>query len=221
MRDESISSKQTQPKNPNAFTSKLRQHILDGMNLFHQSSWFANLVNEAPLNELGPGQRQKKACDLLSSEPLAELFAPHKPRDRNAARACVAGLLLLYDGLNESHSISQDLEDATGSYWHGIMHRREPDYGNAKYWFARVRRHPVYPLVAEAARELARKSLSDTPWPAANWLLEAVPWQAEAFVDLCQAARKAGEHADLLCRNIQRKECELLLDYCYRSAIGD
>jgi len=191
------------------------------MSLFQQSPRFAELVREAPLNELGPGKRQIKVCDLLRTEPLGALFEPLQSNDRNAARACVAGLLLLYDGLDESHSISQELGDATGSYWHGIMHRREPDYGNAKYWFARVHQHPIYPQVAEAARELARQALSETPWPAANWLLDSGPWRAEAFVDLCQAARKAGTHADLLCRNIQRKECELLLDYCYRSAIGD
>lgn len=191
------------------------------MPAFDQSPRFAKLVNEAPLNELGPGQRRKQVCDHLRTEPLAEIFAPHKPRDMNAARACVAGLLLLYDGLDDSHSISQDLGDAVGSYWHGIMHRREPDYGNAKYWFARVHNHPVYPAVAETARELARQSLSESPWPAANWLLETSAWQADAFVDLCQAAKKAGPQADLLCRNIQRKECELLLDFCFQAAIGD
>lgn len=191
------------------------------MPTFERSPYIAQLVREAPLNELGPGQRNKQVCDLLSAEPIAELFAPLKPRDKNAARACAAGLLLLYDGLDESHSISQDLGDVTGSYWHGIMHRREPDYGNAKYWFARVRRHPIFPAVAIAARELARESLARQPWPAADWLLEDRPWQPDAFVDLCQAARRAGAEADLLCRHIQRKECELLLESCYLAAIGD
>lgn len=186
-------------------------------------------MRDAPLNELGPGQRQKQICETLSSKSLDDLFAPLKPCVQNAARACVAGLLLLYDGLDESHLISQELHDATGSYWHGIMHRREPDYGNAKYWFARVRRHPVYPAVAAAAREIAREHLAMQPWPAANWLLNAGSWQAESFVDLCQAAatpspgRASGTpaQADLICRHIQRKETELLLEFCYRAAFGD
>jgi hypothetical protein len=191
------------------------------MSAFEQSPYFAQLVREAPLNELGPGQRHKKVCDALCAEPVTELFAPLQPRDKNAARACVAGLLLLYDDLDESHAISQELEDTNGSYWHAIMHRREPDYGNAKYWFARVRRHPIYPAVAETARTLAGESLAKQPWPAARWLLNEGPWQAEAFVDLCQGAHSAGVEADLLCRHIQRNECELLLDFCYRAAIGD
>lgn len=191
------------------------------MSPIEQSPYFAQLVREAPLNQLGPGQRDKLVCERLHVEPIAELFAPLTPRDMQAARACVAGLLLLYDGLDESHSISQDLHDATGSYWHGIMHRREPDYGNAKYWFARVRRHPIYPAVAAASRELATESLAKQSWPAARWLLEAGAWQADAFVDLCQAAPQAGAEAVLLCRHIQRKECELLLESCYLAAIGD
>ncbi len=188
---------------------------------FDQSPYFAQLVCAAPLNELGPGQRDKLVCERLCTEPITELFAPLKPRDQHAARACVAGLLLLYDGLDESHSISQDLGDATGSYWHGIMHRREPDYGNAKYWFARVRQHPIYPALAVAARQFARESMAKLSWPAARWLLDEGPWQPDAFVDLCQAARRTGAESDLFCRNIQRKECELLLEYCYLAANGN
>lgn len=49
-----------------------------------------------------------------------------------------AGLLLWNGDLDASHTISQHIEDITGSYWHGIMHRMEPDYSNAKYWFRKV-----------------------------------------------------------------------------------
>ena len=49
-----------------------------------------------------------------------------------------SGLWLLAGELDRSHTISQSFESADGSYWHGIMHRREGDYGNSKYWFRRV-----------------------------------------------------------------------------------
>lgn len=55
----------------------------------------------------------------------------------------LAGLWLLAGDLDRSHSISQRLEDSDGSYWHGIMHRREGDYFNAKYWMRRTGDHPV------------------------------------------------------------------------------
>lgn len=64
-----------------------------------------------------------------------------------AARCFTAGLLLYWDFAEESHQISQTMEGRgnprTADYWHGIMHRREPDAGNAGYWFRRVGDHPV------------------------------------------------------------------------------
>ena len=54
-----------------------------------------------------------------------------------------AGLWLYVDDLDRSHTVSQALEDATGSYWHGIMHRREGDFSNSHYWMRRAARHPL------------------------------------------------------------------------------
>lgn len=42
-----------------------------------------------------------------------------------------------------SHTVSQGIEGTTGSYWHGIMHRREGDFSNSHYWFNKVGGHPV------------------------------------------------------------------------------
>ena len=49
-----------------------------------------------------------------------------------------AGLLLWNDALDASHTLSQGIDNPTGAYWHGIMHRREGDLDNAGYWFRRV-----------------------------------------------------------------------------------
>ena len=42
-----------------------------------------------------------------------------------AAPVLQAALWLYADDLDRSHRICQQIEDATGSFWHGIMHRRE------------------------------------------------------------------------------------------------
>lgn len=55
----------------------------------------------------------------------------------------IAGLWLYVDDLERSHTVSQSVEDATGSYWHGIMHRREGDFGNSRYWHRRAAGHPL------------------------------------------------------------------------------
>ena len=67
-----------------------------------------------------------------------------------------AGLLLLTDHADASHEFSQRNEGRgdprTADYWHGLMHRREPDAGNAAYWFRRVGNHPA---LVEAGRGLS------------------------------------------------------------------
>ena len=60
-----------------------------------------------------------------------------------ANKPLCAGLWLYVDELDRSHMISQGIDDATGSFWHGIMHRREGDFSNSHYWFNRVGKHPA------------------------------------------------------------------------------
>ena len=87
----------------------------------------ATLLTPERLPELGPGSPNlavKAALQALDLSP-----------------ACRAGLWLLHDFLDQSHTISQDLETKEGSFWHAIMHRREPDASNSKYWWRIVGAH--------------------------------------------------------------------------------
>lgn len=56
----------------------------------------------------------------------------------------LAGLHLWNDDIDRCHRIAQAHEAAEGNYWHAILHRREPDYSNAKYWYRRVGKHPIF-----------------------------------------------------------------------------
>lgn len=189
------------------------------------SAFVRDFLAEAPLNPLGPGRANHELVSRLEGDPLKEIFAGHPIRDRSMAQATLAGLYLLADDLDRSHEISQSINTPTGSYWHGIMHRREPDYGNAKYWFHRIGRHPVYLAVAAAARE-SLAELSDSgeeaiaELPGVDFLKSDEPWDADRFVDLCAIAAKTGGALDKLCRIIQRRECELLLAHCCGAAAG-
>jgi len=164
------------------------------------------------LAPLGPGQPNDAAGPHLARLTLQGAFAPESVRDRQMAQACAAGLWLYHDFLDESHSISQDLSSAEGSYWHGLMHRREPDFGNSKYWFRRVGWHPIFAPLAESVAELAQQA---EPQPAMAFLKKSAAWDPFAFIELCEQAYPNGEH-EHLCRLIQKVEWWLLFDYCYQ-----
>jgi hypothetical protein len=181
-----------------------------------------DLVSEGILNPLGPGVPNETLRPKLAALRTESLFAGQKNVDENAARCCLSALWLLHDFLDESHTISQEIETPDGSYWHGIMHRREPDYGNAKYWFRRVGQHPIFEPLAAAARELVESSKDKLP-PAMMFLREQTTWDPYRFIDLCEslASRKsADESAELLARRIARAEWDLLFEHCYRAAMG-
>jgi hypothetical protein len=162
---------------------------------------------------LDAGTPVRSAGDRLRSLSVASLFAPATVHDRNMGNACLSGLWLWLDYLDESHSLSQDIHTVEGSFWHGIMHRREGDFANAKYWFARVRRHPLYWPLAEAAAGLAR-GVAGAP----RWLTRG-PWDADAFIDLCEECVTGRSQLTALCESLQRREWKLLFEHCYRAAI--
>lgn len=58
--------------------------------------------------------------------------------------ALQAGLWLYCDDLDRSHEISQGMNDSTGAMWHAIMHRREGDFSNSRYWLRQAGKHPAF-----------------------------------------------------------------------------
>jgi hypothetical protein len=180
-------------------------------------SAFQALLAEERLNALGPGTPNRKVYSALQALSPEQAFLPHSIRDAGMAQCCLAGLWLYHDYLDESHRISQSVSTSTGSYWHGIMHRREPDSWNSKYWFNRVGRHPVFPGLCEAAKRIAEQ---DSSLPETQFLREQKQWDPNRFIDLCEASRTGKSEAERLCRMIQLREWQLLFDYCYRQAVG-
>jgi hypothetical protein len=176
---------------------------------------FAELIDPERLSDLGPGTPVEGMRNRLQLLDLDAAFAPHSVRDAQMARACWAGLWLLYDFLDESHALSQEIDNTTGNYWHGLMHRREPDFANAAYWFRRVGRHPVFEkLLGESARLATSTSVE----PTAKFLKDLKRWNPFAFIDLCEAVAAGKARCQLLCQQVQRCEWQMLFDYSYWAA---
>jgi hypothetical protein len=178
---------------------------------------FALLLETNRCRPLDRGAEVDAMRAPLKNLTLESAFEGQQIANRAMARCCLAAIWLLYDYLDESHTISQEIENAEGSFWHAIMHRREGDFGNSKYWFRRVGEHPVFvPLAAEAARI----ATDDPQTDAVDELANSGPWDPYAFVDLCEQVVGGLPNVRQECELIQQVEWELLFDYCYRAAVG-
>ena len=142
-----------------------------------------------PLAPLGCASEEARA--ELKRWKARELFP-----GAYSAEGALAGLYLYFSCLDEAHAIAQDLNTSEGSYWHGIMHRQEPDAANAGYWFRQVGRHPVF---AELRLPGDRE------------------WDPFEFIELCETARvRPGSDEEALAMRLQSVEWQRLFDYCAR-----
>jgi hypothetical protein len=136
----------------------------------------------------------------LQALTVEQLF-PQGIKNRDMAECCRAALWLYHDFLDEAHTIAQDIDTTTGSYWHGIMHRREPDASNAKYWFHRIGAHPVVDMLVTEAPNLGYAYRD--------------PF---AFVDDCERLRGKNSDEEKLVRRVQLIEWQLLFDWCWQQS---
>ncbi len=111
-----------------------------------------------------------------------------------------AGLWLYVDELDKSHACSQALPGPTGSYWHAIMHRREGDFPNAKYWYRKAGAHPAMNRIDLAGGTAAGSDMAE--------------YDPEAFVDRVARAdaRHEPDSPDLVA--LQHHEWRVLLEWC-------
>ena len=121
--------------------------------------------------------------------------------------AALAGLLFRVACWEESHAVAQDIASKEGSYWHGMLHRMEPDSSNAKYWFRQVGSHDIFPQLL-----LAAKGILNAGAPK-SWRLKST-WDPFLFIDWCDEARAMGGQAETTAIAIQMAEWQLLFDWC-------
>jgi hypothetical protein len=156
---------------------------------------FGPLLSVERLPDLGPGRPDETHRAKLKAAER-DGFAHLNVRQPLAAKAFLAGLWLFFDFLDESHEISQSLPDEWGAYWHGIMHRREPDAWNSKYWFRRIGDNPIAVELKAAAEGLGYDY-----------------WDPFALVDDCERCRDTGSVEERSLRVVQLTEIRLLLQH--------
>ena len=173
----------------------------------------AQLAARDPLPVLAPRGEWDSALTVELERMSAQELVGDGVEGRKTAVAFIRSLLLLWnDALDASHDISQGLHDGDGSYLHGVMHRREPDYSNGKYWFRNVGTHPLFPAVLSAAQEeVARVEVGAVQEPIAS--MQA--WDPFVFIDLCEASDRGrlDDEARACLERIQVREFEILFEH--------
>lgn len=160
------------------------------------------LLDTKELAGLGP---ERRAGTLSAAEIDAQLGGQGRT---DSARVIHALVLLWHDHLHESHRISQEIENADGSMAHAIMHRREPDYWNSKYWWRRAGKHPAFgPIGSRAAELLAQAGESGL----AKRIVPNGRWDPDAFVD--EVEKGIGRPGEEILKRLQKLEFEALLEF--------
>jgi hypothetical protein len=166
---------------------------------------FTAAVQELLALDGGGARLMPLASGTCSSAEALRRMKAARVRDlfpgARAPEAAMAGLYLYFSCLDESHTISQAIETQDGSFWHGIMHRQEPDAWNSGYWFRRVGKHPIFPQLRAAAEALGYETGSN--------------WDPFAFIEACYEARKQpGSEREGLLKRVQLAEWQLLFGHC-------
>ncbi len=118
----------------------------------------AELIEAAPMPGLGAGPKCQATFDRVKN-----LLRKYPQFESSLTEAAI---WLLAGELDRSHAISQGIESPEGAFWHGIKHRREGDFWNAKYWFRKVGKHAVFEQLAGQIQQL--RSASNTESRAGN-----------------------------------------------------
>src|SRR4051794_27973277 len=146
-----------------------------------------DLLKTPELPDLGPGPRggvdPKPALDAK-----IQVVLKNTQISSNRSELIRALILLWHDHHEDAHTIVQNIENGDGAFIHGIVHRREPDYWNSKYWFRRVGKHPAFTKIAERAGPVLRKTKADL----GTQLLPNGNWDPMGFIDACETASRQG-----------------------------
>jgi hypothetical protein len=145
-----------------------------------------------------------KAQQILTWAKAADLF-PDAPEPM----VPMAGLWLYFSCFEEAHQAADASKSKEGELWHAILHRLEPDAGNAAYWFRRAGPHPTFTELAEEASKITRR-IQEAEFRNGRW-------DPFAFISFCERARsQPGSSQERAAMEIQRAEWQILFDYCAR-----
>ncbi len=175
----------------------------------------SSFLSDATFAQYIHGDRNMDASAQIRNADLGFLIDARQIVDTDAAECCRAGLLLLFNDLDGSHAISQGIHSAEGSYWHGIMHRIEGDFSNAKYWHRLVGDHPTNSHL----EEFVRRNLSGGSDQRISQL--GKNWDAGTLIDLCRDNQSPSSKSFAPIHQIVVEQWKQLFLHCFQLATGE
>jgi hypothetical protein len=124
----------------------------------------------------------------------------------NMFRLVRGGLLYAMDDLDGCHQFFQDDTSDLGGYWHGMMHRREGDFDNARYWFRRAGMQPFFDNLHSQAAQFSADAAKQPSWD---------PY---LFTGQCEQAKFGAEDETGELPQLQRLEFDVVFDYTWRQS---
>lgn len=179
----------------------------------HPAIWSAQFWAEfrtQELPELTFGSRDGVLEKHLLERHLVSLFQ-ESSLDHSDQELIRAATLLYHDHSDAAHDLVADRTDPTAALIHGILHRREPDFWNAKYWFRRCDMHPAYSWLAEQLHAWHPNQEKE----AALTLMLPGTFDPFSFVDACERAVRRDNPTISVetLRKIQHAEFEAIIHH--------
>lgn len=131
---------------------------------------------------------------LLARSPLPSLRPEGvwSPDFRTAIKAAdtsdyiQATLHLLNDDLESAHLIAQKHEEPNGNLIHAIVHRREGDFGNSRYWLKRTGKHSIYTKIMDVYNDWTPEQFvhwcEEAPREKVKWLQEVQAYELRSLL---------------------------------------
>ena len=119
-----------------------------------------------------------------------------------------AGLFYYHNAIEDSHREAAKGEGDLAAYWHGMVHRREGDFDNARYWMRRAGEQPVF-------QEMHGRSADGAP----NMNRQS-NWDPSLFINLCEQYKYGAHEYKKEIGTLQRVEFAVMFDYVWRRCVA-
>jgi hypothetical protein len=137
------------------------------------------------------------------------------------------------DDLDAAHQICQSVGEGSSlpeiSYWHGIIHRREPDINNARNWFQRAQNLAANDALYRAAYSHLQRAIQmpdygearETALQFLRHLQTQDTWDALYFLNLCASClQNKDPNLQKLLEDLQTIEFKTLFHWTFQKATG-